>query len=146
MYRALHEQRVEPGAAEQDEGHGGDAQGDSYPGGQSSGSAEGEAVVAKLRKQRLAKAALALAEGVEDNSSFCDFPRERQRHLRTNNPLERLMKEIRRRTRVVGAFPDTDGALMLASARLRHVAGTKSGEKRYMAMDRRKWNQKAAQH
>ena len=45
------------------------------------------------------------------------------------------MREIRRRTRVVGAFPDGQSALMLAAARLRHVAGTKWGTRRYLAMD-----------
>jgi transposase-like protein len=33
------------------------------------------------------------------------------RRIRTNNPLERIMREIRRRTRVVGAFPDDESAL-----------------------------------
>ena len=59
-----------------------------------------------------------------------------RRCLRTNNPLERLMREIRRRTRVVGAFPDGQSALMLVAARLRHVAATKWGTKRYLQMDR----------
>ena len=45
------------------------------------------------------------------------------------------MKEIRRRTRVVGAFPDGHSALMLCAARLRHIAGTKWGQKRYLNMD-----------
>ena len=44
------------------------------------------------------------------------------------------MREIRRRTRVVGAFPDGH-ALMLAAERLRHVAGTKWGTRRYLTMD-----------
>lgn len=44
-----------------------------------------------------------------------------------NNPLERIIREIRRRTRVVGAFPDGHSALMLAAARLRHIASTKWG-------------------
>ena len=35
-----------------------------------------------------------------------EFPPEHWRQIRTNNPLERIMREIRRRTRVVGAFPD----------------------------------------
>ena len=52
-----------------------------------------------------------------------------------NNPLERIMREIRRRTRVVGAFPDGQSALNLAAARLRHIAGTKWLAKRYMNMD-----------
>ena len=45
------------------------------------------------------------------------------------------MREIRRRTRVVGAFPDGKSALMLAAARLRHVAGTQWGNKRYLSME-----------
>lgn len=48
------------------------------------------------------------------------------------------MKQIRRRTRVVGAFPDGNSALMLAAARLRHIASTQWGMKRYMNMDRLK--------
>jgi transposase-like protein len=46
------------------------------------------------------------------------------------------MKEVRRRTRVVGAFPDGQSALMLVAARLRHIAGTKWGTRRYLDMDR----------
>ena len=45
------------------------------------------------------------------------------------------MREIRRRTRVVGALPDRESALMLAAARLRHIAGTRWGTKRYLRMD-----------
>ena len=45
------------------------------------------------------------------------------------------MREIRRRTRVVGAFPDGHSALNLAAARLRHIAGTKWSSKRYLNMD-----------
>ena len=45
------------------------------------------------------------------------------------------MREIRRRTRVVGAFPDGQSALNLAAARLRHIAGTKWSTKRYMNID-----------
>jgi hypothetical protein len=48
--------------------------------------------------------------------------------------LERIMKEIRRRTRVVGSFPDGQSALMLVAARLRHIASTKWGPRRYMNM------------
>jgi transposase-like protein len=46
------------------------------------------------------------------------------------------MKEIRRRTRVVGAFPDGNSALMPAAASLRHIAGTKWGERRCLDMTR----------
>ena len=51
-----------------------------------------------------------------------------------NNVIKRLNREIRRRTRVVGTFPDGNSALMLVCARLRHVAGTQWGNKKYMNM------------
>ena len=51
-----------------------------------------------------------------------------------SNVIERLNREIRRRTRVVGTFPDGNSALMLVCARLRHVAGTQWGNKKYMNM------------
>ena len=46
--------------------------------------------------------------------------------------IERLNREIRRRTRVVGTFPDGNSALMLDCARLRQVAGAQWGSKKYM--------------
>jgi hypothetical protein len=47
------------------------------------------------------------------------------------------LREVRRRTQAAGAFPDGKSALMLAAARLRHVAaGTKWGTRRYLDMDR----------
>jgi transposase-like protein len=52
-----------------------------------------------------------------------------------NNPLERILREIRRRTRVVGAFPDGQSALNLAAARLRHIAGTAWSTKRYLNIE-----------
>jgi transposase-like protein len=94
------------------------------------------AVVAKLREMKLAKAAAVVEEGVEETMSYYAFPREHWRCLRTNNPMERLNREVRRRTRVVGAFPDGQSALMLVAARLRHTAGTKWGSRRYMDMTR----------
>ena len=94
------------------------------------------AVIKKLKAMRLANAAKILEEGAGETLSYYGFPSQHWRSLRTNNPLERLMREIRRRTRVVGAFPDGQSALMLVAARLRHVAGTRWGTKRYMNMDR----------
>src|SRR5246500_5623341 len=52
-------------------------------------------------------------------STHYAFPDIHWQKIRTNNPLERIMKEIRRRTRVVGAFPDGQSCLNLAAARLR---------------------------
>ena len=93
-------------------------------------------VVDKLRAMKLAKAAEIVEHGIDETLSYYSFPSEHWRCLRTNNPLERLMREIRRRTRVVGAFPDGNSALMLVAARLRHVASTKWGTKRYLQMNR----------
>ena len=95
-------------------------------------------VEAKLRQLKLAKAAELVEASVAETLSYYAFPREHWRSLRTNNPLERIHREIRRRTRVVGAFPDGQSALMLVAARLRHVAGTKWGTRRYLDMNRLK--------
>jgi len=92
-------------------------------------------VVEKLRSMKLRKAAEMVADGVSETMSYYAFPRVHWRQLRTNNPMERIMREIRRRTRVVGSFPDGHSALMLAAARLRHIAGGKWGLRRYMNME-----------
>ncbi|XHR26857.1 MAG: IS256 family transposase [Chthoniobacteraceae bacterium] len=104
-----------------------------------------KAVVFKLREMKLGKAAELVATGIEETLSYMHFPREHWRNLRTNNPLERVIREIRRRTRVVGSFPDGQSALMLAAARLRHIAGTKWGSKRYLDMSRLRENPSATE-
>ena len=71
---------------------------------------------------------------IEETLTYYDFPSEHWVKIRTNNVIERLNREIRRRTRVVGCFPDGNSALMLVCARLRHVAGTQWGNKKYMSM------------
>jgi transposase-like protein len=93
-------------------------------------------VVAKLEGLRLGKAAALVRESVAETLAYMSFPREHWTRLRTNNPLERLNREIKRRTRVVGAFPDGESALVLVAARLRHMAGTKWGTRRYLNMDK----------
>jgi len=93
-------------------------------------------VVTKLKEMKLPKAAELVTTGIDETLQYFQFPSEHWRSLRTNNPLERLMREIRRRTRVVGAFPDGNSALILVSARLRHVVGTLWGRKRYLDMSR----------
>jgi putative transposase len=92
-------------------------------------------VVAKLREQRLNRAAELVEGSVEETLTYYAFPEEHWRRVRTNNPLERILREIRRRTRVVGAFPDGQSALNLAAARLRHIAGSEWSTKRYLTMD-----------
>jgi transposase-like protein len=94
-----------------------------------------EAEADKLEALKLREAAKKVRESILETFSFYDFPREHRIRIRTNNALERIMKEIRRRTRVVGAFPGGHPALMLCAARLRHVAGTQWGSRRYLNMD-----------
>jgi putative transposase len=94
------------------------------------------AVAEKLDAMKLTKAANVVREGGAETLSYYAFPREHWRQVRTNNLLERILREIRRRTRVVGSFPDGHSALMLAAARLRHVAGTRWGSRQYMNMER----------
>lgn len=91
-------------------------------------------VVAELKAMKLKEAANKLENGIEETLSYYDFPSEHWIKIRTNNVIERLSLEIRRRTRVVGCFPDGNSALMLVCARLRHVAGTQWGNKKYMSM------------
>ena len=91
-------------------------------------------VVAKVQAMRLGEAAKLVESSVDETLSYCYFPREHWLRIRTNNPLERVIREIRRRTRVVGAFPDGRSALMLVAARLRHIAATRWATKKYLDM------------
>lgn len=87
-----------------------------------------------LREMKLPKLAQWIEETVAETLTFYSFPSAHWRRVRTNNPLERIMREIRRRTRVVGAFPDGESALNLAAARLRHIASTQWSTRRYLDM------------
>ena len=100
-------------------------------------SAESKAkeVVKKLKAMRLAKASEFVEAKAHETLTYFAFPSNHWRQVKTNNPLERIIREIRRRTRVVGAFPDGNSALMLVAARLRHIASTKWGKRRYLAME-----------
>ena len=92
-------------------------------------------VAERLREMKLGKAAEKVETGIEETLTFMDFPSQHWTRIRTNNMLERVNREIKRRTRAIGAFPDGNSALMLVCARLRHVAGSTWGEKRYMNME-----------
>ena len=94
-----------------------------------------QSVILQMRGMKLKEAAQKLENGLEETLAYYDFPSEHRGKIRTNNMLERVNREIRRRTRVVGSFPDGNSALMLVCARLRYVASSLWGEKRYMNMD-----------
>lgn len=96
--------------------------------------AKANSVIAELRLLKMATAADLVEQAVGETLTYYAFPDIHWQKIRTNNPLERIMREIRRRTRVVGAFPDGQSCLNLAAARLRHIAGTQWSTKRYMNM------------
>ena len=73
-------------------------------------------VTEKLKQLKLEKAAALVKGGAEETFSYYDFPPTHWRSIRTNNPPERINRELRRRTRVVGNFPDGQSALMLVCA------------------------------
>ena len=81
------------------------------------------AVADKLEHVKLHKATGRVREGVAETLGYYHFPREHWRQIRTNNPLERIMREIRRRSRVVGCFPDGNSALMLQTTSCIAFAG-----------------------
>ena len=76
-----------------------------------------------------------MKESIDETLTDYHFPGAHWQRIRTNNPLERILGEVRRRTQVVGAFSDGNSALMLVAARLRHIAGTRWGTRRYLNMN-----------
>lgn len=66
--------------------------------------------------------------------TYYRYPSEHWLKLKTNNPMERLFPEVRRRTKVVGAFPGGHSALMLVAAPPHHVSPTSWGTRKYMNM------------
>lgn len=74
------------------------------------------ATVAANLAARFPKAAELLVEAEEDVLAYMDFPAEHRRQLHSTNPLERLNREIGRRTDVVGIFPNASALLRLAGA------------------------------
>lgn len=92
-------------------------------------------VAEQLKEMKLHQAAKKLEDGIEETLAYMLFPMEHWTRIRTNNTIERLNREIRRRTKVVGTFPDGNSALMLVCARLRHVSGTQWGAKKYLNMN-----------
>ena len=85
--------------------------------------AKAETVATEMEGRRLKAAANCLGEGIRETTTYLlpGYPVGRRRRIRTNNMIERPNREIRRRTRVVGGFPDGDRALMLVCAHISYV-------------------------
>ena len=76
-----------------------------------------------------------MEDSIEETLTYMDYPTEHWNRIRTNNTIERVNREIKRRTRAIEAFPDGQSALILVCARLRHVAASDWGSKRYLNMN-----------
>jgi putative transposase len=87
--------------------------------------------------QKYARSASRLSAWKEENLAegftVFDFPLEHRRSIGTTNSLERINREIRRRTRVVGVFPNEVSCLRLVSARLMEISEEWQIGKRYCA-------------
>ena len=92
-----------------------------------------QAVAQQLREMKLT-AAKKIETGIGKTLTYMDYLAQHWNKIRTTNLIERVNREIKRRTRVIGAFPDGQSALMLVCTRLRYIAGTDWGAKRYLNM------------
>ncbi len=68
-------------------------------------------VAERLKEMKLSAAAKKVQDGIEETLTYMDFPTQHWTRIRTNNTIERLNREIKRRTKAIGAFPDGQSAL-----------------------------------
>lgn len=83
--------------------------------------------------KRFPKAVQCLEDGLEDSLAFYAFPMLDARKISSSNMIERLNREIRRRTRVVGIFPDESSYVRLVTTYLMEYAEDRSVSRAYIS-------------
>ncbi len=94
--------------------------------------AKASEVADSLESMKLLAAAKAVREGCAETLAYTDLPMQHWTRIRTDNAIERLNREVRRRTRVAGTFPDGKSALMPVTARLKYIVENEWGRRRYL--------------
>jgi putative transposase len=103
------------------------------PNGETARGQTGEVV--KVMEPRWPQAAAVLAAGAQDALTYMGFPMEHWTRIFSTNPLERLNREIKRRTEVVGVFPDTASVIRLVGAVLVEIDDEWQEERRYFSLE-----------
>jgi transposase-like protein len=76
-----------------------------------------------------------MREAEDDVLAFLTFPKEHRSQLHSTNPLERLNEEVKRRTHVVGIFPNADAIVRLVGAPMLEQNDEKAVTRRYMTLE-----------
>jgi putative transposase len=84
---------------------------------------------------RYARAMQILVDGIDDALAYLDFPSEHAAKISSTNPIERVNREIRRRTRVVGVFPNIDSAMRLIGMILLEQTQEWEAQRGYMSAE-----------